>query len=139
MSPLLSPKIFKAEKNVTGLIVHLNKLFRLLLLYEGRRELLHWARDSMEQVSRPCDATSNSGQVSHYGRIVLILLVLILNLVNLQAIVVEKNGILGVNGVAKVTTLEDSLKLSKELQRVFDGCDNFKVLIDVLLQFSLHS
>ena len=74
----------------------------------------------MEQVSGPCDATSNSGQVSHNRRIVLVLLVLILNLVNFKTIVMEKNGVLGINTVAEVVALKDSLELSEELKRVLN-------------------
>ena len=59
----------------------------------------------MEQMSRPSDATSNSWQVSHNRRVVLVLLVLVLNLVNLEAVVVEQDGVLGVDTVAEVVTL----------------------------------
>lgn len=41
MSPLLSPQVLEGEESVTSLVVHLNKLLRLLLLDERGRELLH--------------------------------------------------------------------------------------------------
>lgn len=51
MSPLLAPEVLEREESVAGLVVHLHKLFGLLLLNERRRELLHRSRDPMEEMS----------------------------------------------------------------------------------------
>jgi len=51
MRPLLSPKILEGEESVTDLVVHLNESSGLLLLDEILWELLHWSRDSVEEMS----------------------------------------------------------------------------------------
>jgi hypothetical protein len=89
MGPFLSPEILEGEEGVTNLVVHLNESSRFLGLDEILWELLHWPRDSVEEMSRPCDGTRNCRQVSDYWRVVLPFLVLILNRVNLDTIVLE--------------------------------------------------
>jgi hypothetical protein len=69
----------------------------------------------VEEVTRPGDTSSNSWQVSNNGWVVLVLLILVFDLMNLESIVVEEDGILGAQTVSQVLSLEDSLKLSKEL------------------------
>jgi hypothetical protein len=92
----------------------------------------------VEEVTRPGDATGNSWQISHNRRVVLVLLILVLNLVDLQTIVVEEDGILRVNAVAEVITLKDSLELSEELEGIFNAGNHFEVFIDVALELCLH-
>jgi hypothetical protein len=92
----------------------------------------------VEEMSRPCNGTGNSWQISHNWRIVLVFLILVLNLVDLKAIIMEEDSVLGVHTVAKVVSLKNSLELSQELKRVFNACDNFEVLVDVALKLSLH-
>ena len=51
MGPFLSPEILKGEESVTDLVVHLNESSRFLLFDEVLWELLHWSRDSVEEMS----------------------------------------------------------------------------------------
>jgi hypothetical protein len=51
MRPFLSPEVFEREEGITDLVVHLDKSSGFLLLDKILRELLHWTRDSMEQMS----------------------------------------------------------------------------------------
>ena len=96
MSPLLSPEVLEGEEGVPDLVVHSHELLGLLLLNKVLVKLLHGARDDVEQVSGPGNAARDCGQVAHYRRVVLVLLVLVLNLVDHQAVVVEENGVLRV-------------------------------------------
>ena len=89
MGPLLSPEVLEGEESVTDLVVHLHELLGLLLADQVLRELLHGARDSVEQVTGPGDGTSHCGEVSDDGWVVLVLLILVFNLMNLKSIVVE--------------------------------------------------
>lgn len=91
----------------------------------------------MEEMSGPSDATRDSWQVSDDQRIVLVLLILILDFTDLFTIVVEQDGVFGVETVSEVLSVEDRLELSQELQGVLDAGDDFEVSIDVVLEFSL--
>jgi len=51
MGPFLSPEILEGEESVTNLVVHLNESSRFLLFDEVLWELLHWSRDSVEEMS----------------------------------------------------------------------------------------
>ena len=137
MGPFLSPEILEGEESVTDLVVHLDESPGLLLLDQILWELLHWTRDSMEQMSGPGDATRDSWQVSDNQRIVLVLLILLLDITDLFSVVVEQDSVLGVKAISKVLSVEDRLELSQKLQGVLDAGDNFKVSIDVVLEISL--
>jgi hypothetical protein len=50
----------------------------------------------MEQMSRPSDGTRHCWQVSHHWRVALHLDVLVLNVFDFKAVVLEENGVLGV-------------------------------------------
>jgi hypothetical protein len=65
-------------------------------------------------------------------------LILIFNLVNLKTIVVEENSVLRINAIAKIISLEDSLELSKQLERVFNTGDDFEILVNITLEFCFH-
>lgn len=65
--------------------------------------------------------------------------VLIFNLGNFHAVVVEQEGILGVEAVFEIVSVEDSFELSQELKRVFNRSDVLKVLVNVNLELSLDS
>ena len=137
MGPLLSPEILEGEESVTNLVVHLDESLGLLLLDQVLWELLHWSRDSVEEMSRPSDATRDSWQVSDDQRIVLVLLILLLNITDLFSIVMEQDGVLGVKTISEVLSVEDRLELSQELKGVLNAGDNFKVSINVVLEISL--
>lgn len=65
-------------------------------------------------------------------------MILVLNLVNFNTVVLEQDGVLGVQTVLQVISVEDTLEFSKEVQRSLDVGDNFKVLVDVLLKLSFN-
>lgn len=137
VGPFLSPEILEREESVADLVVHLDESLGLLLLDQVLWELLHGSRDPVEEVPGPGDAAGDSWQVPDNWRIVLVLLVLVLNLVNLQSVVVEEDGVLGVQAVSEVVSVEDRLELSEKLQRIFDAGDDLEVLVDVVLQLGL--
>jgi hypothetical protein len=58
---------------------------------------------------------------------------------DLKSIVVEENGVLGGQRVLEIVSLKDSVKLSEQFERIFDGSDDLEVLINVLLKLSLDS
>jgi len=51
LDPLLSPKVLIGEQSVTNLVIVLDSLLGFLLLDQFLWELLHWSRDSEEQMS----------------------------------------------------------------------------------------
>ena len=57
LSPFLPPEVLEGEKSVSNLVVHFDELFGLLLLDQVLWELLHWSRNSMEEMTRPSNAT----------------------------------------------------------------------------------
>jgi hypothetical protein len=69
MSPLLSPEIFEREESVTNLIVHLDEFLGLFLSDQMLRELFHGSGNSVEEMSRPGDATRDSRQVTNDRRV----------------------------------------------------------------------
>jgi hypothetical protein len=137
MGPFLSPEILEREESITNLVIHLDESLGLLLLDQILWELLHWSRDSVEEMSRPSDATRDSWQVSDNQRIVFVLLILLLDITDLFSIVMEQDGVLGVEAISEVFSMEDRFELSQELQGVLDAGDNFKVSINVVLEISL--
>jgi len=120
MGPFLSPEILEREESVTDLVEHLNESLGLSLLDQVLWELLHWSRDSVEQVSRPGDATRDGWQVPHdvLSNLVLVgdRVVLLFDVIDLFSIVVEEDGVFGVEAILKVLSMENSLELSQELQ-----------------------
>jgi len=65
-------------------------------------------------------------------------LILILDLVNFDTIVLEQDGVFGVQSVLQVISVEDTLEFSKEVQGSLDVSDNLEVLVNVLLELSLN-
>jgi ribosome maturation factor RimP len=63
---------------------------------------------------------------------------LILDLVNFDTIVLEQDGVFGVQSVLQVISVEDTLEFSKEVQRSLDVSDNLEVLVNVLLELSFN-
>ena len=57
---------------------------------------------------------------------------------NFNTVVLEQDGVLGVQTVLQVISVEDTLEFSKEVQRSLDVGDNFKVLVDVLLELGFN-
>jgi hypothetical protein len=113
MGPLLSPQVLEGEESVTDLVVHLDELLRLLLFDQILWELLHWSGDSVEQMTRPGDASRDSWQVTHNWWLTLLPLILVFDVVDLESVVVEQDVILGVETIAEVVSVEDRLELSQ--------------------------
>ena len=65
-------------------------------------------------------------------------MILILDLVNFDTIVLEQDGVFGVQSVLQVISVEDTLEFSKEVQGSLDVSDNLEVLVNVLLELSLN-
>ena len=135
--PLLAPQVLERKQDVADLVVHFDELLRVPLLDQVLGELLHGAGNSVEQVSAPGDRPGDGGQVSDDGRVVAVLLVLVLDFVDLLAVVVEEDGVLALERVLEVVALEDGLELFEQLERVLDAGDHLEVLVDVLLQLGL--
>jgi hypothetical protein len=57
--------------------------------------------------------------------------------VNLNTVVLEQDGVFGVQSVLQVISVEDTLELSKEVQGSLDVSDDLEVLVNVLLELSL--
>ena len=57
---------------------------------------------------------------------------------NFDTIVLEQDGVFGVQSVLQVISVEDTLEFSKEVQGSLDVSDNLEVLVNVLLEFSLN-
>ena len=51
VGPLSSPEILEREEGVTDLVIHLNESSGFLLFDKVLWELLHWSRNSMEEMS----------------------------------------------------------------------------------------
>jgi hypothetical protein len=116
LDPLFSPEVLEGEKSVTDLVVVLESFLGLLLLDQVLRELLNGARDSEEQMSGPGDGTGHGWQVTDNWRVVLVAVVLLFDLGDLSAVVLEQQVVLGVKAVSEVVSVKDSLELSKKLK-----------------------
>ena len=57
---------------------------------------------------------------------------------NLNTVVLEQDGVFGVQSVLQVISVEDTLEFSKEVQGSLDVSDDLEVLVNVLLEFSLN-
>jgi hypothetical protein len=64
MGPLLPPKVLEGEESIADLVVVLDVFLGVVLLDQVLGELFHWSTDSVEQVSRPSDASRDCGQIS---------------------------------------------------------------------------
>lgn len=91
----------------------------------------------MEQVTRPGDASRYSWQVTHNWWLALRLLILIFDMVDLKAIVVEQDVVLGVKTILEIVSVQDGLELSEKLERVLNAGDDLEVLVDVALEIGL--
>jgi hypothetical protein len=58
--------------------------------------------------------------------------------VNLNTVVLEQDGIFGVQSILQVISVENTLEFSKEVQRSLDVSDNLEVLVNVLLELSFN-
>jgi hypothetical protein len=63
----------------------------------------------------------------------------VLDLADLVRVVVEQQGVLLLKVVAEVVTLQDTVELAQELERILDVGDVLEVRVDVVLQLSLNS
>lgn len=138
MGPLLSPQVLVGEEGVTNSVVHLHELSGFPGLDQILWELLHGARNSVEQVSGPGDGSGNSWQVPHNLWVALELLVLLLNSVDLGSVLSEQDSVLGVQAILQVVSMEDRFELSEKLEGVFNGGDLLEVLVNVVLELDLN-
>jgi hypothetical protein len=58
--------------------------------------------------------------------------------VNLNTVVLEQDGIFGVQSILQVISVENTLEFSKEVQGSLDVSDNLEVLVNVLLELSFN-
>jgi len=58
--------------------------------------------------------------------------------VNFDTIVLEQDGVFGVQSILQVISVEDTLEFSKEVQGSLDVSDNLEVFINILLKLSLN-
>jgi hypothetical protein len=63
-----------------------------------------------------------------------VFLIVPLNLGNLPTVVGEQELILGIQGSGQVLSVENGLKLPKELQRLIDAHGSFKLIMNVSLE-----
>jgi hypothetical protein len=57
---------------------------------------------------------------------------------NLNSIVLEQDGIFGVQSILQVVSVENTLEFSEKIQRSLGASDNLEVLVNVLLELSLN-
>ena len=57
---------------------------------------------------------------------------------NFDTIVLEQDGVFGVQSILQVISVEDTLEFSKEVQGSLDVSDNLEVFINILLKLSLN-
>mmetsp|Transcript_39932 Transcript_39932/g.120716 ORF Transcript_39932/g.120716 Transcript_39932/m.120716 type:complete len:253 (+) Transcript_39932:1126-1884(+) len=81
---------------------------------------------------RPGDVAGDRGQVAHHGGRGLALLVLVLHLVQLEPVVAEDDGELGLELCAEALALQDALELIQQLQGPFDGSHRVERVLDKL-------
>mmetsp|Transcript_25632 Transcript_25632/g.73751 ORF Transcript_25632/g.73751 Transcript_25632/m.73751 type:complete len:268 (+) Transcript_25632:816-1619(+) len=138
--PRLVPQCLEFDERLSHLVVHPDQLLRVLRR-ENRRvalEFVHRSLDAFVQVARPCDVARDGREVPHDGRRGLALLVLVLHLVQLQAVVVEDHRELRLQIGAKVLALQDALQLVEKLQGCLDGRDRLEGCVDELTQAVLQ-
>jgi hypothetical protein len=58
--------------------------------------------------------------------------------VDLNSVVLEQNGVFGVQAVLQVISMENALEFSKEVQRSLNVGNDLKVLVNVLLELSFN-
>lgn len=119
--PFLPPEILIGEEGVTNFVVGLDELLGASQLDDVWRELFHGNRNPIEQMSGPSNGARNSRQVVADWRVGLEVLIVSLNLVDLSTVVGEQELILGIQGSSQVLSVEDGLKLPKQLQGFIDA------------------
>ena len=92
--PLLSPQILVREKSISDFVERLNWLLELTKLGKFWWELFHRYRNPVEEMTRPCDGTRDSGQISHDRWWALMLLILFFDLGDLKRVVCEQDSVL---------------------------------------------
>mmetsp|Transcript_37397 Transcript_37397/g.96687 ORF Transcript_37397/g.96687 Transcript_37397/m.96687 type:complete len:548 (+) Transcript_37397:9344-10987(+) len=125
VDPGLVPEGLELDEGLGHLVVHADELLGILAGQDGgvALELAHGPLDALVQVPRPRDVPGDRRQVPHERRRSLALLVLILDLVELKAVVVEDHRELGLEVGAQVVALQDALELVQQLQRRLDRGD----------------
>ena len=64
--------------------------------------------------------------------------VLLLDVLDIVAVVLEQDRILGVETVLEVVSVQDRLELSQKFKGIRDACDVVEILVDVELELSLN-
>ena len=57
---------------------------------------------------------------------------------NLNTVVLEQDGVFGVQSILQVVSMENTLEFSQEVQRSLDVSDNLEVLVNVLLELGFN-
>ena len=107
-NPSLPPFVFEVEEVVGDLVVCLHLLHGLLGLVRAkqiRRELFHWCRSAMEEVTRPGDRARDDREVSDDQRCSELPLVLILNLSDEARVAGEEKLILALEASLQVVAM----------------------------------
>jgi hypothetical protein len=139
MGPLLAPEVLEGEEEHSELLIQLQILPVLGLSDFPLVELLNGRSNSMEEMSGPGNATSDCWEISNDGRVVLVFVVLVLDLLDLLSISLEQVNILVIESGLEIASVEDLFKLPEEFVGVFDAGDDLEVVVDVVLELRLNS
>ena len=138
--PLLTPHVLVREEGVSEGVVVLHVLADVggALAHQVLRELLHGDGYPVEEMARPGDGTGYGGQVTHDGWALLVTLVVVLDLLDLSAVLGKEKVIFGLEAILERVAVEDRLEFSEKSQTVNNIGDVGEVLINVFLQLGLN-
>mmetsp|Transcript_22067 Transcript_22067/g.54200 ORF Transcript_22067/g.54200 Transcript_22067/m.54200 type:complete len:212 (+) Transcript_22067:2591-3226(+) len=122
VDPCLIPPDLKLNQRLGHLVIHSDDLLCILCGEDMRMLLkhLHGLLDALEQMPGPRDVARDGRQVPHEWRVGLETLVLVLDLRQLQAVVVEDDSELALQVSPETVALQDRLELLEQIQRGLD-------------------
>mmetsp|Transcript_6230 Transcript_6230/g.12947 ORF Transcript_6230/g.12947 Transcript_6230/m.12947 type:complete len:313 (+) Transcript_6230:11590-12528(+) len=140
LNPGLVPKVLEGYEGARDLVVHLDDALGILARKDVLvgLELLHGLLDALEEVARPSNVSGDGGQVTRNGRLMLLLLVKLLNLLKFHSIVLEDDVELAVQVGLEGLALEDGLELVKQVEGVLNRSDILERHVDKLLESALE-
>mmetsp|Transcript_17790 Transcript_17790/g.60027 ORF Transcript_17790/g.60027 Transcript_17790/m.60027 type:complete len:645 (-) Transcript_17790:418-2352(-) len=140
LHPRLVPEVLKGDEGARELVVHAYDAPRALAVEDVlvRLELFHGLLYAFEQMAAPRDIPGHRRQVPRDGRVVLLRLVQLLDLLEFDAVVLEDDVELGVEVALQRLPLQDGLELVQQIERILDGGDVLKRLVDKMLQQRLQ-